>query len=428
MRGAARLSTAIALVVTPLLGGFAPAAPWPGTATAPYGIPLPQTFRNIDPVHCLAIPGVRKDRCRTSKVPSTVDDTEALTVGVGPGGAPAVVTNRQHLVVHGSGPYLIYELGPARAVEGLNDLSLPTAELGQVVWQGFSPGVRALDGLLTLDPGFEAARLPMSIRIRFADRHRKPMALQPGGRAPADGTATITLVNLSPTKRFLSVGTAAAAPLARALDTLLAAARSDRPGVPPYAGNGLPARLPGTLAGQTDTLVTAPLRVRGTITVPAATGAPVTGPGTTPVPGGASISGTLEGDAATFQAELRAGQRLALSLDVQPWLDPRTIGPPGGARSWAAWAATHPAASAVGDATATLMAAAAQAARAADYSPYLQTDTRGQAVSSFHYEIASAAAARRAGAAVSAKPGAIVAACLAGLAIAGNAALLRRQL
>lgn len=432
MRGAARLSTAIALVVVPLLGGVAPAAPWPGTATAPYGIPpgipLPQTFRNIDPIHCLAIPGVRKDRCRTSKVPSTVDDTEALTVGVGPDGAAAVVTDRQHLVVHGSGPYLIYELGPARKAEGLNDLSLPTAELGQVVWQGFSPGVRALDGLLTLDPGIEAARLPMALRINFAGRDRKPVALEPGGRAPVDGTATISLVNLSPSPRFLYVGTAAPAPLARALDTLLSAARSDRPGVPPYAGAGLPVQIAGTVAGQTQSVVTAPLRIRGTVTVPGATGTPVTGLGTTPVPGGASITGTLETDPATFQAELHAGQRLALSLDVQPWLDPRTSGPPDGAPNWTGWVFGHPAPSALSDATATLISTAAQAARAADYSPYLQTDTRGQAVASFHYEIASAAATRRAGLAVAAKPGAIVAACLAGLAIAGNAALLRRQL
>src|SRR4051812_11165834 len=125
MRAAVRLATAIALVLAPMLGGAAPSAAGSPADAAPYGItselPLPQTFRNIDPIHCLAIPGVRKDRCRTSKVPSTVDDTEAVTVGVGPDGAPAVVTDRQHLVVHGAGAYLIYELGPARKAEGLTD-------------------------------------------------------------------------------------------------------------------------------------------------------------------------------------------------------------------------------------------------------------------------------------------------------------------
>jgi hypothetical protein len=422
MRGAARLATAVALVVTPLLPG--PAA---GATAAPYDIPLPQTFRNINPIACVTIvvPG-RKDRCRTSKVPGTVDDTELVTVGVDPSGDPAVVTDRQQLVVHGAGAYLIYELGPARTAAGRNDFSQPQAELGQVVWQGFSTGTRTLDGLLTLDAGIEAARLPMSVRIDFAGNDGNHVPLQPGGQAPAAGTATITLLNLTSSPRFLAVGTAALHPLARALDTLLAAAKSGRPGVPPYAGGGLPSRIAGTVIGQTESTVTAPLRVHGTVTVPGNTGSPVSGPGTQPVPGGATVSGTLNGSV-TFHAALQAGQRLGLSLDVQPWVDPRTFAPLHGARSWAAWAATRPPASAIAAATTTLVSTAAQAARAADYSPYLQTDTRGQATSSFHYEVAPATATRRAGASLSAKPGAILAACLAGLAIAGNAALLRRQ-
>ena len=426
MRGAARLATAVALALTPLLAGPAAAT---ATSTAPASIPLPPTFRNISPVSCLRVvlPN-RKDRCRKSKVPSTVDDTESITVGVGPDGTPAVVTDRQHLVVHGPGTYLIYELGPARKAEGLNEFSQPQAELGQVVWQGFASGrTRELDGLLTLDAGFEAARLPMSIGIEFVDGHGKRSALKPGGRAPADGTATITLTNTTPSARFVAVGSAAPVPLAAALDTLLTAANSHRPGVPPYPGGGLPKELQGTLIGQTQSMVTAPLRVSGTITVPGSTGTSVSGPGTHPIAEGASISGTLSTAPATLQVRLEAGQRLGLSLDVQPWLDARTFSPPDGARNWIAWAATHPSAAAIGDATATLVATAAQAARAADYSPYLQTDTNGLAAASFHYEMASETATRRAGKALTAKPGAIVAACLAGLAIAGNAALLRRQ-
>src|SRR5438067_12916250 len=129
MRGGARLAAAVALVLAPLLAGpQATATPRP--AAAPYGIPpgipLPPAFRHINPLHCLSTvaPG-RKDRCRTSKVPSTVDDTEAVTYGLGPDGTLVVVTDRQHLVVHGAGAYLIYELGPARKAEGLNELSLP---------------------------------------------------------------------------------------------------------------------------------------------------------------------------------------------------------------------------------------------------------------------------------------------------------------
>src|SRR5579885_1883590 len=259
MRGAARLATAIALVLAPLLAG-----PGPSSADPVGGIPLPQTFRNINPIKCLALIGqVRKDRCRTSKVPGAVDDTEAVTVGVGPNGDPAVVTDRQQLAVHGAGNFLIYELGPARKADGLNEFSLPNTEFGQVVWQGFSPGTRprVLAALLTLDAGIEANRLPMAVRIKFTGPGGKPASLAPGGRAPTDGTAHVTLLNLTGSPRFLAVGTASVQPLAHALDTLLAAARAEQPGVPsvpPYAGNGLPASLPGTLIGQPQTTVTAP--------------------------------------------------------------------------------------------------------------------------------------------------------------------------
>jgi len=308
MRGAARLATAVALTLTPLLAGPAAATTGAttaaGTAAVPAssGIPLPPVFRNISPVNCLRIvlPN-RKDRCRKSKVPSTVDDTEAITIGVGPNGTPVEVTDRQQLVVHGPGTFLIYELGPARKAEGRNEFSQPQAELGQVEWQGFASGrTRELDGLLTLDAGFEAARLPMSIRIQFVDSSGHRGALKPGGSAPADGTATITLTNITPSERFVAVGTAAPAPLATALDTLLDAANSHRPGVPPYAGSGLPTQIAGTLIGRTPLTVAAPLRVTGTVTVPGSTGTTVSGPGTHPVADGASIS--ISSEPSTFDA------------------------------------------------------------------------------------------------------------------------------
>ena len=425
MRGTARLATAIALVLVPLIAGPGPSS----AAPAGHEIPLQQTLRNINPVHCVAIVGqARKDRCRTSKVPGPVDDTEAITVGVGPNGDPAEVVDRQQLVVHGAGNFLIYELGPARKADGLNEFSQPHTDLGQVLWQGFAPGTRprVLAARLVLDAGLEAPRLPMAVRIEFTGTNGKRSSLGPGGRARADGTAKVTLIDVTTQQRFVAVGNATLGPLARALDTLLTAAGDDHRGVPPYAGDGLPASVPGTLLGQTSTDVTAPLRVHGTVTVAGSTGTPVRGPGATPIPGGATVSGTLDATV-SFKVALKAGQRLGLSLDVQPGLDPRTFPPPDHAPTWARWASTHPSAGAIGDATATLVTTAAQAARAADFSPYLQTDTNGQAESSFHYEMASEAATRRAGKALAAKPGAIVAACLAGLAIAGNAALLRRQ-
>jgi hypothetical protein len=171
--------------------------------------------------------------------------------------------------------------------------------------------------------------------------------------------------------------------------------------------------------------VAAPLRVTGTIGVRQGTRDTVSGPGTTPAAAGATVAGTLDGDA-TFDVGVTTGQHLALDLDVRPWLDPRALVPP--AASWRAWAAGGPSASDVGAATATLVQAAAAAARAAEYSPYLQADTPGPDLSSFHYVVAPPAAAPRAARALRPKPVGIAAAALAALAVAGNAALLWRRL
>jgi len=420
---------ASALVVTaPALAAIAtPAGPQAGVPQA--GIALVQPVHDVDPLAGALNLGLRKDRLLRSVVPGPVANTETLTVAVGPTGAPARVTDLQQLVIRAAGNYIVRELGPARRAVGLGDTVPPVLELGQVVWQGFSPGSRTLRAELTLDPGIEAHRLPMSIRIDFRDRQGRHRPLRPGGQAPADGTATVTLVNATGSPRTVGLGTAQLRPLAATLDLLYAAALLPRTAVPPYAGGGLPTVLAGTHAGDEQLTAVAPLRVTGRLgVVEASAGAPavVRGPGTTPTAAGADIAGTLDATA-TFEVDLHAGQHLRADLDVRPWLDPRTLVPPGAA-TWKDWAATGPDAAAIRDATTTAAEAAAAAARAAEYSPYLQADTPGTDLSSFRYVVAPAAATPRAGDVIRAKPGAITAAAFALVAIAGNAALLWRAL
>src|SRR5439155_15518407 len=130
---------------------------------------------------------LRPDRLRTSSVPGPTTDREDVVVAVGPTGAAKTVTDTQHLVIHGAGNYIIRELGPARAAVSLGDTVPPVLELGTVVWQGFSPGRRELAARLTLDPGIEAARLPLRVAMRLRDGagHEHPLA--PGARAPVGG-------------------------------------------------------------------------------------------------------------------------------------------------------------------------------------------------------------------------------------------------
>jgi hypothetical protein len=421
MRAAARLAAALALVTVPILPGQAPAA----TSTRAE-IPLPAPVHNVDPLANVNL-NLRKDRLLKSVVPGPVNNTEHLTAELGPTGAPAVVQDVQELVITKPGPYIVRELGPARAAVSLNDTNPPVLELGQVVWQGFSPGRRDLQAQLTLDAGLEAHRLPMSATFTFRDRHGKPGLLKPGGVAPADGTVTMTLNNQTALPTLVPTGTADVGPLAANLDLLLAAGNQPRLAVPPYAGGRLPLAIPGHVTGQAQVNAVSALRVTGTIGVVGATADTVQGPGTTPATGGASIAGTLNAQV-TLTVGMRSGQRLALDLQVLPWLDPRTLLPPAPAATWKQWAAGRPAASDVTAATNTLIGAAAVTARSAEYSPYLQADTPGPDLSTFHYVMAAETATRRAGVAINAKPGAITATFTALLAIAGNAALLRRRL
>jgi len=392
------------------------------------GIALTTPVRDVDPLAGALGLGLRKDRLLKSVVPGPVTNTEDVTVAVGPSGAPVVVTDQQQLVITRAGNYIVRELGPARKAEGLGDTVPPVLELGQVVWQGFSPGTRTLQARLTLDPGLEAHRLPMAVALQFHDARGHRTALRPGGRAPGDGTVTVTLANQTAIPRTIPLGTGAVAEVAAALDRLYAAARAPRAAVPPYAGAGLPVHLAGRSTGEEQATAVAPLRVTGTIGVADAPAGSVTvdGPGLTAASQGASVAGTLDG-AASFTVPVRAGQHLLIDLDARPWLDPRLLVPPTGS-TWRAWSRSRPDTGAVTSATTTLAEAAAAAARAAEYSPYLQADTPGTDLSSFRYVVASQAATPRAREALRARPDGIAAAVVALVAIAGNAALLRRQL
>jgi len=419
-----RALAAVGVLAALAVGSALEIAPAVAAKPAPAGIPLVLPVRDVDPLQGALGLGLRKDRLLKSVVPGPVTNTEQLTVGVGPTGAPAVVSDLQQLVIGAAGNYIVRELGPARRAEGIGDTVPPVLELGQVVWQGFSPGTRTLQARLTLDPGIESHRLPMAVRLSFTDRAGHHGPLQPGGQVPADGVVTVTLTNATASPRLVGLGVADTRPLAAALDRLYDAARAPKAALPPYAGGGLPKVLPGTHQGDEQVDVSAPLRVTGSLGVTHGA-AVVRGPGSTPSATGADIAGTLDGSS-SWDIDVRAGQHLKLDLDVRPWLDPRLLVPPTGS-TWRAWAATNPSAADRASTTTTLAEAAASAARAAEYSPYLQADTPGSDLSTFHYAIAQAAATPRASRAIQAKPGAITAAALALVAISGNAALLWRQ-
>jgi hypothetical protein len=395
-----------------------------GSPTAADSITLPAPVRGVAPV---ADAGLTHEQLRTSQAPGAVDGSQDVTVAVGPTGAPADVTVVQRLRIRGTGDYAIRQRGPARSAVALDDTVPPVLDRGTVVWQGFSPGERGLAARLTLDPGLEAPRLPLAATVSFQATDGRVGALDDGAVAPADGTAYLTLTNQTGSERQVQTGVAQPLPLATALDRLRTAAEHPGAAVPPTAGDGLPLSLPGRPTGTATQPVVAPLVVTGSIRVPGSTGSVVSGPGTSAVADGTDVSGTLAGQVG-FQVRLRRGQRLTFDLGVQPWLDPRDLAPPAPADSWQAWAGRDPTTPDIAAATATLVAQAAAAARAAEYSPYLQSGVPGAHVSTFRYVVAPATATRRAGARLTPRPGPIAAVVVALLAITGNAVLLRRRL
>ncbi|MFL6240375.1 MAG: hypothetical protein ACJ735_12875 [Actinomycetes bacterium] len=375
--------------------------------------------------------GLRPDRRLVSSVPGTVTTREDVAVAVNGSGTPTDVQLDEHLHVTGTGAYLIYERGPARAAAPLSNSLPPVLELGTVVWQGFSPGGRDLAARLRLDPALEAQRLPLRVALSWQpNRGGAARPLDPNGAVPP-GTVHLRLVNTTGTPRSLPTGIASPTPLGKAMTTLLAAARRNeaQPTTAftlPVAGRGLPRRLPATDVGNTAAFVAAPLRVVGSLRAPN-TQATLTGPTVAPVPDGGRFNGVLTG-AVDFTLTVPKAGRVVLDLTATPTLDARTLQPPHGQRTWADWARLDATTADARGATSQLVNAAAAAARGAELSPYVGSDTNGPATTRFRYVINTAARPARTQQPLHPHPLAIgVAAFAALLTVSGAAAVWRRS-
>jgi hypothetical protein len=408
-----------AFALPPLAGAANPSrCPDP----APAGrLALPQPQAAL----ALQVPGTLPDRLRVSRAPGPVDNRDLVQVSLDGSGVPVQVQVEQRLRITGTGDYGIYERGPARRADALDDTSPPVAKLGTVVWQGFSPGRRDLAARLTLDPGIEALRLPLGVQLSYQDASGGQAPLQPGGVVPGAGTVTVTLADQTNQQGLLvNAGAAEPAALAAVADTLLRAA-ADPGREPPVAGRGLPCSLPAHSLAQRQIGVGAAQAIRGSITISGTTGS-VTGPGTTSTGTGARIAGTLPTGSVSFTVHLDGPGRIALDLTTLPTVDRRTLAPPDGAGSWQAWAQSNPSTAATQRATDTVVAAAAAAVRAADFYPYLQADLPGRSQGVFRYMLFEPTAARAARAPLRPRRGPIALALLAASLIVGNGAALRR--
>ena len=388
------------------------------------GLELPSpTEQRAQDLSLLAEVGARPDRVLVSVVPGPVVNDEVVLVALTGSGAPAEVLVEQRLALSGTGDYSVRERGPARASEALGDEPAPVTKFGAVVWQGFSPGERELAARLTLDPVLEAPRLPLSVTAAY-----EQAPLGPGGAVPGAGSVLLTLTNQSQQPAVLPTAQdAPAAEVAAALDVALVAATAPAGPRLPAAGSGLPEQIAATGEATVPGVTGVPLRVTGSVRVTGAA-ATVTGPATTPVPGGAELTGTLPpGATAELVVLLDGPGTLELDLTVVPALDPRVLTPPGGAATWAAWAQAGPDAAARRAALDLLVQTAASGARATSYSPYLGADLPGSGTAQFRYSFAPVEAAVAAAPLLEPRPGPIALTAVALLLLAGNGVLLWRR-
>ena len=385
-------------------------------------LPSPAQQRAQD-LQLLREVGARADRVLVSVVPGPVVNEEVVLVAMSGSGAPQQVLVEQRLALRGTGDYQVRERGPARASEALGDEPAPVTKFGAVVWQGFSPGSRELAARLTLDPVLEAPRLPLQVTAAYDGA-----PLGPGGAVLGAGAVVLTLTNTTSQPATLPApGDAPAAELAAALDVAREAAGAPLGERLPAAGAGLPTEVGGPSPAQVSAVTGVPLRVTGAVRIAGADGT-VTGPATTPVAGGAEVLGTLPaGASAELTVEVTGPAVLELELSAAPALDPRVLAPPGGAATWAAWAATGPDLAARQAALDLLVQTAATGARATSYSPYLGADLPGTGTTVFRYAFAAPEEAERVARALTPKPGAIALAGVALLLLAGNGVLLWRR-
>ncbi|MCU1592472.1 MAG: hypothetical protein JWP11_3728, partial [Frankiales bacterium] len=212
------------------------------------------------------------------------------------------------------------------------------------------------------------------------------------------------------------------------LDRALRAAQAPPGPRLPSTETVLPARLPVTSPARRQGTQAVPLRITGSIAVRGTAGT-VTGPGTSPLPDGAVLAGTLSGDSGSveFTAAVQAAGTLVLDLAVVPTLDPRALAPPRGLPTWAAWARSGPPLAERQAALDLLVSTAATGARASSYSPYLGADLPGTGTTVFRYAFAPADKGTVLRQVLHPRSGPIALAGVAALLLLVNAALIWRR-
>jgi len=392
----------------------------PSAATADsIDLPRPQS-EQLNGFELFEMLGVSPDRLPASTVPGSVTNNERVNVTVASDGSVQQVRDQQQIQLSGIGDYRVREAGPARSAVALGGDEPPVLDLGDIVWQGFSPGYRRLGADLTLDPLIESAHLPLRIALSFAAAAGRGVAVGPSARLPGPGTVTLTITNATRQTTVLATADdAPSQPVAAALDHARTAARGPAAARLPSVGTTLPAKLPVTGASTRRATQVVPFRLRGELRL---TGGVATSISAARV----NIDAVLR-DSITFNLAIDGAGTLELDLNAVPVLDPRPLMPPDGVSTWATWAAAGPSAAGRRSALDLLVQTAAIGARAAAYSPYLGPHLGPAGSTVFHYALAPAASPVTPTRALRPRPVPIALTVLAALLLVGGGVVIWRR-
>jgi hypothetical protein len=95
-----------------------------------------------------------------------ISNDERVVVGLDPDGTPNFVRVRQTLVMKRLGDYVFAIAAPVKTVfPGPGTESPPGQRTNQILWQGFSPGIRKLSVIADLRVDESAPKLPVKVRV-----------------------------------------------------------------------------------------------------------------------------------------------------------------------------------------------------------------------------------------------------------------------
>jgi hypothetical protein len=200
-----------------------------------------------------------------TRLPGPVADAERVRVAFGLDGSLVSVSDDQRMELSGVGDFEFKIAGPATDVETLpgseND---PGLRRGSVLWQGFCDGTKSIGAHLDLIAGQEQVRLPLRVALEMTV-DGKPV--EPGTAVSGELHVRMTVTNNTPLPIQVVDGDVGLRQGAATLDAIRAAVAAGRRPVPGEAG--VPKRIQLSNASFRTTELEAPIRVAGSIHLPA---------------------------------------------------------------------------------------------------------------------------------------------------------------